>query len=120
VRGGFYSRAEGQSAEAAGHLQSELFEQLEERGRLVATRTYDGEPKPSGEAIAARTAALVDEPVAAAATLVEDVESMRARGRRGKHRPPATSAEGALPAFVATVGAGSDALVRVAAELADA
>jgi len=103
VRGGLYSSAEGQSAEVAGHLQSELFEQLEERDRLVAARTDDREPEPSAEAIAALTSLLVEESLAAAATLVEDVEGVRARGRRREHRPPATSAEGALPAGVAAV-----------------
>ncbi len=83
MRDGFYTRAEGQSAEVAGHLQSELFEQLEERGRLVAARTDDGEPEPSAEAIAALTPLLVEESLAAAATLVEDVEGVRARGRQG-------------------------------------
>jgi len=70
-----YSRAESQSAEAS-HLQSELLEQLDKQERLVAVRADDRDPQPSGEAAAALAAALVEEPLAAAATLVEDVEGV--------------------------------------------
>jgi hypothetical protein len=117
--GAFYAQADGQSAEA-GHLQSELFEQLDEQERLVAARAEDRDSEPSGEALAALTPPFIEEPLAAAAALVEDVEGARARGWRGHHGLPATSAERALPAFVAAVRAGPNALVLVAAELADA
>ena len=117
MRGAFYSRADGQSAEA-GDLQSELFEQLGEQERLIAARAGDREAKPPGEAMAACTAPLVQQPLAAGAALVEDVEGVRAR-RRGEHRPPPTRTEGTLPAGVAAVRAGADARVLVA-ELTDA
>ena len=119
MRGGFYSRADGQSAEA-GDLQSELFEQFGEQEWLVAARAGDREAEPPGEAVAAFAAPLVEQPLAAGAALVEDVEGVQARGRRGERRPPATRAEGTLPAGVAAVRAGADARVLVATELADA
>lgn len=82
MRGAFYSRADGQSAEA-GDLQPELFEQLGEQERLVAARAGDRQPKPSGEAAAGFTATFVEQPLAARAALVEDVEGMGER-RRGR------------------------------------
>ena len=112
-------QADGQSAEA-GHLQSELFEQLGEQQRFVAARAEDRDPEPTDETMAARAEAFIEEPLATAAALVEDVEGTGARGWRGDHGLPATSAERALPASVAAVRAGPDALVLVAAELANA
>jgi hypothetical protein len=99
----------------------QLLQQLGEQDGLIAGRTGDGDPEPPGEAAAALTASLVEEPLAAADALVEDVETVSAAWRHRDHGLLTPSPEGSLPAGGGAVRAGpTAALVLLAAELADA
>ena len=88
---------------------------------LVAGGAGDRDPEPSGEATAAPTAALVEEPLAAGAAFVEDIEAVGAVWQRQERGLLTASPEGTLPAGGAAIRAGAvAALVRLATELADA
>jgi hypothetical protein len=98
-----------------------LLQQLRKQGRLVAGRAGNRDTEASGEAVAALTALLVEEPLAAAAAFVKDVETVAAAWQGRDHGPLTTSPEGALPTGGVAVRPGATAiLVLVAAELADA
>jgi hypothetical protein len=97
-----------------------LLQQLCEQDRLVAGWAGDRGPEPSGEAAACLTALLVEESLAAAGALIEDVETVSGVERRRDHGLLTTSPEGSLPTGGVAVRAGPTAgLVLVAAELAD-
>jgi hypothetical protein len=106
---------------ATGRSSWQLLQQLGEQDRLVTDRTGEGDAEPSGEAVAALTALLVEEPLAAVAAFVKDVETVGVAWQGRDHGPLTTSAEGALPTGGVAVRPGATAvLVLVAAEQADA
>jgi hypothetical protein len=118
-----YGRRRSRERDGArpGGSSRQLLQQLREEDGFVAARAHDGNAEPAGEAVAALTAPIVEEPLAAGTTLVEDVETVSVARQGRRHRLLTTGPEGTLPAGGVAVQPGAAAaLVLLAAEQADA